>query len=666
VDEFAAEAPERQLSPQIEAWVQQRTRHLQEALVDLHDRHEKYRVLLDESSDPIFCFGPDGRYLYVNRIFGQTLGLPVQQIIGQRIWDIFPGEEGDRRFAVVRRAFERESVETIEVAIPLPSGCRYMITTAKPIRDGTGQVGSVICVSKDVTALKLAEAAAQAASRSKSEFLANMSHEIRTPLNGILGMAQIGHRQSAGRSQAQATFSHILDSGKLLLAILNDILDFSKVEAGKLTVESVPLDPRRIIETTMYPLRDLAARKAIHLVSEFDAGMPAAMYGDPLRLAQVVLNLLSNAIKFTETGEVGLAAALVGGEIRITVRDTGIGMNAEQVQRLFTPFQQGDSSTTRRFGGTGLGLTISRQLARLMGGELHANSESGKGSRFVLTLPCLACDEALLRQAEAASPAGSMARLFGLRVLVAEDNPVNQLVLQDLLGLEGARVTMVGNGQLAVDAVTRDALAYDLVLMDLQMPVMDGLAATRLVKRIAPHLTVLGQTAHALPDERAACLAFGMTATITKPIDHEVLVATLLQHAPHPRDARAKVKSADPREAAGQDASSLIDWARLAHRYSGRRHFVQRLLRLSLASHGQCPSRIRAAAADGDLPALAQIAHTVKGTCGDLLAVRVQAQAAATEQAARSSSPDALLLAGQLAELVDRFLVEVQVGLGTR
>ena len=653
----------------LDALVRQRTRQLQDQLAELQHHHEKMRVLLDESSDPIFSFSADGHYLYVNHTFASTLGLTAAQIIGKTIWDIFPGEGGDRRFAVVRKSFEQGTVETIEVVIPLASGPRNLITTVKPVRDASGQVASVICISKDVTALKQAEFAAQAASRSKSEFLANMSHEIRTPMNGILGMAQLGYRQSAGRSRSQNMFAQILDSGRLLLTILNDILDFSKIEAGKLAIESVPMDLRATIDTTVYGFQDMAASKSIRLSSEVDSALPPAIHGDPVRLAQIILNLLSNAVKFTERGEVTLTTTLVGQEIRITVRDTGIGMPAAQVARLFAPFEQGDSSTTRRFGGTGLGLTISRQLARLMGGDIQVSSQPGQGSEFVLVVPHNPCDRPPTRPAATGStPGGSGTRLTGLRILVAEDNGVNQLVIRDALMLEGASTTVVANGQQAVDEVSRAPAAFDLVLMDVQMPVMDGLDATRAIHLLAPDLRVLGQTAYAMPEERDACLDAGMLATITKPIDHELLVSTILLHAPRVSESMVATVAAAvvPDAAAHPTGRTLVDWVRLEHRYSRHRNFIPRLLRIAAASLEQVPSLLRTAVAEGNLPELARIAHTVKGTCGELFAEPVAAGAAELEQAARAFQPDAVQLAEQLAGLALQVLVEIRANLAGR
>ena len=632
----------------------------QAALTALRDEHEQYRVLLDESSDPIFCFAPDGRYVYVNHAFGATVARPASEIIGTKIWDVFPGEGGDRRFAVVRKTFESGTLQTIEVAIPQPTGTRHLITTAKPIRDATGAVTSVICVSKDVTALKEAEFAAQGASRAKSEFLANMSHEIRTPISGILGMAQIGYRQSQIDSPEQRTFGHILESGKVLQTILNDILDFSKIEAGQLTLESVPLDLRRMIQTTLYPVQEPAARKGIRIKVKVEPNLPPVMLGDPVRIAQVVLNLLSNAVKFTAAGEVVLTVALVDGQLRLGVRDTGMGMTAEQIGRLFRPFQQGDTSTTRKSGGTGLGLAISRQLAQRMGGDLQVSSALGEGSQFTLTLPYVACADTLVPPPVAQHPTGP--RLTGVRVLVAEDNTINQLVLQDALCRAGATVTVVADGQLAVDAVAQATAGYDLILMDWQMPVLDGLAATRAIVQLAPELPVVGQTAHAMAEHAEACLQVGMVATVTKPIDHELLVQTILQHLkrqPQAADLRAGM-SEGPELAVRLPAGALVDWHALEQRYAGRTPFLAKLLLLASTGLEPVPALLRSAAVAHDAEGIAKTAHKVRGTCGELIARQVEAQASATEHAARSLTSTVWAQAHELAALVEQFLGEVR------
>ncbi|MBS0396765.1 MAG: response regulator, partial [Proteobacteria bacterium] len=412
--------------------------------------------------------------------------------------------------------------------------------------------------------------AAEAAATAKSAFLANMSHEIRTPLNGILGLAQIGHTRSAGQRSVQDTFSRILDSGRLLLTVINDILDFSKIEAGKLDIEDVPFDPARVVDEAVGTLAEAARAKGLVLTGSKAPDLPPGCLGDPMRLSQILLNLLSNAIKFTPAGEVRVEACLEGGALLYRVRDSGIGIAPEVLVRLFQPFEQADSSTTRQFGGTGLGLAISQRLAELLGGQLSAASEPGVGSVFSLRLPVRACAPPAAARSMLRGGAGE--RLPGVPVLVAEDNEVNRLVLAEALGAEGARVTLVENGRLAVEAVERDPAAFRLVLMDVQMPEMDGLEATRRLREIAPALPVIGQTAHALRAEHERCRAAGMTATVTKPIDLEQLVAILM--AQLSGSAGDAPSPAGPAPAA---AAAVVDWRALHRRYAGRPQFVGRL-----------------------------------------------------------------------------------------
>jgi CheY-like chemotaxis protein/anti-sigma regulatory factor (Ser/Thr protein kinase) len=265
-------------------------------------------------------------------------------------------------------------------------------------------------------------------------------------------------------------------------------------------------------------------------VVEKATDLPPALLGDPLRIEQILVNLLSNAVKFTDHGRVTLRVKRQGSQLLYQVTDTGIGMTASQTQRAFVAFEQADGSTTRKFGGTGLGLTISRRLADLMGGSIHAESEPGRGSMFELILPCI---EAPAQQpAQLAMSALPGMRLAGITVLAAEDNLVNQFVLEDFLVTEGARVVMVSDGQEAVDRIRNDGPdAYDIVLMDIQMPGLDGLAATRQILELEPDMPVVGQTAHALAEERARSLAAGMLDQLAKPLEIEDMVAMVLKYA---------------------------------------------------------------------------------------------------------------------------------------
>jgi CheY-like chemotaxis protein len=317
-----------------------------------------------------------------------------------------------------------------------------------------------------------------------------------------------------------------------LLGVVNDILDFSKIEAGKLHIERITVALNEVIEQTVDVVRELARAKHLDLRVEQAPNLPQTCLGDPLRMGQVLLNLLSNAVKFTETGSVTLAASCVDSTLIFRVTDTGIGMNDEQMRQLFAPFQQGDGSMTRRFGGTGLGLTIAKRISELMEADIWVESQPGKGSTFEFRLPYVQADAPLdlFSARETVVPAGK--RLLGVTILVAEDDPINQEVLEFNLTEDGARVVMVSNGLQAVERIVQEGrAAYDVVLMDMQMPELGGIEATRRILELAPDLPIIGQTANAFAVDRDKCLAAGMVGHIAKPIDLEALVSLVLEHA---------------------------------------------------------------------------------------------------------------------------------------
>ena len=380
--------------------------------------------------------------------------------------------------------------------------------------------------------LETAKLKAEQLAQVKSEFLTNMSHEIRTPLNAVLGFAQIGYRDCEGH-KAQETFGRILDSGQLLLGIINDILDFSKIEAGKLELEQGIVHPGEIVHSIVDLLISRAQTKGLSLCIELAGNLPCACQGDNLKIAQVLTNLVSNAIKFSEQGEIRLKAARKDDNLVFTVEDMGIGMSQDEMSRLFRPFEQADSTITRRFGGTGLGLAISKRLVEMMGGDIRVTSQVGRGSTFEVRLPLVEANRCSSYAAEAI-PTPRLRQetsLCGITILAAEDYELNRVLLEELLAGEGCRLEFVENGRQAVERVRElGATAFDLLLMDVEMPEMDGYEATRQILQLAPDLPVVGLTAHALGETRERCLAAGMVEHISKPFRLASLADVILRH----------------------------------------------------------------------------------------------------------------------------------------
>jgi len=384
---------------------------------------------------------------------------------------------------------------------------------------------------------------ADAANRAKSEFLATMSHEIRTPLNGVLGMAQAMALDPLSERQRER-LEVIGQSGEMLLAILNDILDLSKIEAGKLDLDEADFDLAALAQGVGATFRPLAQGRNLDFRLEITPEVGGVWRGDALRVRQVLHNLISNAVKFTSAGSVEVRIDVADGAILIVVADTGIGMSPDHIGRLFDKFVQADSSMTRRYGGTGLGLAICRELCSAMGGEIRAESEPGRGSRFSVRLPLPRGREgaAIPRPpAEEERPADDR----GLRILAAEDNAVNQLILKTLLGQVGLEPTIVDNGQDAVTAWEQER--WDLILMDVQMPVMDGVTATRQIRGreaggARTPTPIIALTANAMSHQVRDYLAAGMNAVVVKPIQVEQLFDAIaavipleaIDESPHP------------------------------------------------------------------------------------------------------------------------------------
>lgn len=474
---------------------------------------------------------------------------------------------------------------------------------------------------------------AEAASRAKSAFLAITSHEIRTPLNGILGIAELMGRSPLPEEQRRYCEA-ILASGRQLHGMLSDILDFAKIEAGKLDLQTMDYDVRRLLRELAAVYAPLAADRGIRFEFECDRAIPSAVVGDPMRLRQALANLLANALKFTDSGMVSLRCSLSGPQpdacgghdarIRIEVADTGMGIAADKVDSIFEPFYQTAESTARMYGGTGLGLCITRRLVDLMQGRIAVDSEIGRGTRITLDLPLRLGREATGAREVDASASTQPATLGG-RVLVAEDHPVNQLVVAEMLRKMGASVVVVGNGRQACEAL--QAEHFDLVIMDCQMPEMDGHEATRSIRAGeagGKRVPIIALTANAFAGDREACLASGMDDFLTKPIGYDELLGKVrpwLQRARAAVSENVRPATAESGHAEDIDPEALLQLAR-----SSSPGGTARVMQAFLDSTPKVLAELASGVEARDLPALGRTAHGLRPSCravGLVLAARL-------------------------------------------
>ena len=508
-------------------------------------------------------------------------------------------------------------------------------------------------VNERTSELLLAKDIAEQASRAKSSFLANMSHEIRTPLNAVIGLTHLMQRDATDRQQKER-LSQVSESAHHLLAVINDILDISKIEAEKLQLENTDFALGRVLGDVLDMLEFKTRDKGLALLADLDPALPGAVRGDPVRLQQILLNYLSNAVKFTEKGHILLRARVVewrGKQVllRFEVEDSGIGIEADLIPRLFSSFEQADSSTTRRFGGTGLGLAISRQLANMMGGETGVISTPGKGSTFWITA-CLNIAASAPAQATLAVNADLEAEIRRTRsqakLLLVEDDPINQAVALDILSGTGLKPSLAENGKQAVDLASSEH--FDLILMDVQMPIMDGLEATRRIRQLPGHseIPIFAMTANAFGEDRDACLLAGMNGHIAKPVNPDILFAVLLNNLPaNPLVSEASIVKANP----GIDLSASealiaelgkipgIDTKAGMVTMRGKPDKYLALLEKFVVHHLDAPILLRSTMEAGDNPAATRQAHSLKGAAGSLGLSSLRSAAAELEAALREN-----------------------------
>ncbi|MDB4882145.1 MAG: multi-sensor hybrid histidine kinase [Gemmatimonadetes bacterium] len=634
----------------------------------LRDQHFYTRSLIESNVDALMAIDPRGIITDVNKQTEALTGCTRDELIGSPFRNYFTDPQ--RAEAGIRLVLHQQKVTNYELTARDTDGKETVVSyNATTYYDRERRLQGVFAAARDITerkqyeeSLREATHKAEQANGAKSEFLANMSHEIRTPMNAVIGLSYLLGQTPLDFEQL-ALLAKVKLASKSLLVVLNNVLDLSKIEAGELIVERSAFSLRGLLKELNDVMAIQADAKGVAFAIDAPEGLPAAMDGDATRLSQILTNLLSNAIKFTERGGVKLIVRqLAATPERVTlyfvVQDTGIGIAPEVKERLFAPFAQADASITRRFGGTGLGLSIVKRLVGLMGGEVGLESTPGLGSEFRVTLDfALASPQSLALHAPLAG-AGEHA-LRGLRVLVVDDSDINLEVTRRILELEGAQVWLASNGQEAFERIQSEPCSIDVVLMDVQMPVLDGHDATRRIRlelRLAD-LPIIALTAGALSSERQRATAAGMDDYITKPFDAEVLVGSILRHVKPAGGQNGKQADA-PHEAPAAHAPWMeiegIDTSDARARLSGDFDLFRSMLKRLLNEY-----------ADVTLPAVtvdplglavhSGRMHKLRGTTGILGAKAIYQLAGEVEAACKAGDVDRVSrLTTNLAALLQR------------
>ncbi len=505
-------------------------------------KEKRIRAILDNSPSFIYLKDTDGRYLLVNKQVEDSLGVSAENIIGKTHRDFYSEDLTETYANQDREVIAQRKPVAMEALVPRADGPpRASIIYKFPVLGPIGEVESIGAVIVDIEdrvqaerEMKAAKDWAEQASKSKSDLIANVSHEVRTPMNGVLGMARLLQGTDLDDGQRE-TLETVISSAEALLRIVNDLLDISKLEAEQLELEDIPFLSHDLVSQSVKVLAGPARDKNLTLVTEVDDTVPEVLGGDPYRLRQVLMNLVSNAVKFTSQGEIKVTlSARPENTYRFEVSDTGAGIAPDVQEQLFSPFAQGASDVARKYGGTGLGLTICRRLVNLMGGQVELDSEVGRGSSFSFEIPLHDCPDVDPESLRAVSRHGADAQFAEatrkLKVLQVEDNPVNQNLVERLLSKAGHETVTAENGLSALEYLEQES--FDIVIMDKHMPRLDGLETTRRIRALSSAnstVPILGVTAGALEFEQTACLEAGMGVVLTKPIEEGAFFTAIAQ-----------------------------------------------------------------------------------------------------------------------------------------
>ena len=653
---------------------------IDETLLESHTTElRKLSRAVEQSHSTIVITDLNGTIEFVNPAFSKSTGYSRTEALGQNPRILKSGLQGKSIYQDLWDTLTKGEVWQGELHNKRKDGsCYWEFASISPVKDETGITTHYVAVKEDISDRKRteqqlieAQQRAEAASQAKSDFLANMSHEVRTPLNAIIGMNHLARQTSL--TEKQLDYLNKVDSAANdLRRIIDDILDFSKIEAGKLDIEKIPFYLGDVLENLKNLTEITAAEKNLLLTISPDTDVPDRLVGDPLRLGQILLNLVNNALKFTSRGEIAIRVNWLDNEedreadksitLQFSVSDTGIGMTGSQLNSLFQSFTQADTSTTRKFGGTGLGLTICKQLVTLMGGEIKGSSQPEKGSTFTFTIRFGTTDIVCASRSSEETDRIAVAAIGGSRILVVDDNLLNQQVVQELLTMNQFIVTTVVNGQEAVEAVQN--YSFDAVLMDIHMPVLDGLAATQVIRN-DPHfngLPIIAMTASAMAEDRRMGFSAGMNDYISKPIDPDSLLQVLTRWIPAKQQPVSSLPMypADgddrqlPASLPGINIQTGLRWT------SGKQSLLRKLMEQFYSKHNRDVQLIRQALEDDEQDKARRIAHTAKGVAGTIGAIRLQRAATAVDAAFKTNNLDAL---PPLLERMEKALLEVLSGL---
>ena len=596
---------------------------------------EYVESIINNMTDSLTVVTPSGVISGVNQATCDLLGYRENELVGKPFEFLFSDSMNNKSASLLDRLKKEHAITGMDVLFETVQGKQIPVNFSGSVMAAkNGEVTGIVCVAQDITErlaaqkqLEEAKETAESASRAKTQFLTSMSHEIRTPMNGVLGMIEL--LLETDLTEKQRNFAGtVRKSGELLLNIINDILDFSKIESKKMQLERIDFNLRQTVEDTVELLAERAFSKELDLTLLIENDIPAVVGGDPTRLQQIILNLTSNAIKFTDQGEVGVHVATAdkrtdGMTIRFEIRDTGIGIDSEIKDTIFNSFSQADSSTNRKYGGTGLGLAICKRLVTLMGGEIGLHSIPGEGTCFWFTTKFSkqAGDEK-----EAVYASDTHFEKYGAKILLAEDNKMNQEVAKNMLTKLGIEVDIVTNGAEAVDAAFRNG--YDLILMDCQMPKVDGYEATQQIRARERALsskdnlsiTIIALTAHALPGDRERCLAIGMDDYLSKPFTVEDLRNTLGKWLGS--TVTGTVPDTASENGSSNHSDSPLDETVLdnisALQQEGMPDILSELIEIYLKESENLIQTLSHSMEDNDAEGMARSAHSLKSSSGNM------------------------------------------------